>query len=107
MIGVYSTFSHCYDSGMSETLPTSACFVKNGAKGKWWLAVRDYNQIHLRWHSTQRELILKPDFEAIEKLTRQEFGEKRGAATTDIQQLKDLLDGPSQHIEGRKESHWW
>jgi len=63
----------------------------------------------LGWHSTPRELILKPDFEAIEKLTRQEFGEKRGAATTDIQQLKDLLDGPSQHIWVTFENGfmWW
>jgi len=82
---------------MTDVLPGSVRYVKNGAGGQWWKAARDNGQIHAGWRSVPAPLRLAADMVAIESLIRAEFGAKPGA-TQDYNALRTLLDRPSQHL---------
>jgi hypothetical protein len=82
---------------MSENLPNSVRYVKNGKGGRWWQSAKTNAQIHLGWKEIPHELLRNPDFPAIEKLNRRGFTDQ-GAATRDYNALRWLLDNPSQHV---------
>ncbi len=95
-------------ASLTEALPASVRYVKNGAGGQWWKAARDNGQIHAGWRNMPASLILAADLMEIEGLIRAEFGAKPGA-TQDSNALRTLLDRPSQHLwvtfrDGRL---WW
>jgi len=82
---------------MSDKLPTSVRYVKNGTGGKWWRAAKANGQVHLGWKTVPTELLLKPDFPKIERILRQVNGPRQGV-TQDFNALRDLLDEPSKHV---------
>jgi len=91
---------------MSENLPTSVRYVKNGSKGRWWNAARNRDQVHLGWMEIPPSLLRRPSYPEIERRIRKFWSKKRGltekgkkgGATQDFNQLCDLLKSPSQHI---------
>lgn len=91
---------------MSDTLPISVRYVKNGSKGRWWTAARERGQVHLGWMEIPPKLLLQPNYSEIERRIRKFWSKKRGltqfgkkgGATQDFNQLCDLLKSPSQHI---------
>jgi hypothetical protein len=82
---------------MSENLPNSVRYVKNGEGGRWWQSAKTNAQMHLGWKEIPHELLRNPDFSAIEQLNRRGFTDQ-GAATRDFNALRWLLDIPSQHV---------
>lgn len=82
---------------MAETLPNSVRYVKNGKGGKWWAAAKAHGQIHLGWGDVPDALLQPPDFPAIKTAIRKYWGTTPGA-TQDFNQLRCLLDHPSQHL---------
>jgi len=83
---------------MAESvLPKSVRYVKNGSGGKWWQAARTNNQIHAGWKTVSHDLLKAPDFPKMQEFIKAEYGLRQGA-TTDFNQLRDLLDAPSKHI---------
>jgi hypothetical protein len=82
---------------MSEALPASVRYVKNGVGGQWWKSAKANGQIHLGWRSIPDALLLAADISSIEKQIRAEFGKKAGA-TQDFNALRTLLVDPNQHI---------
>jgi hypothetical protein len=82
---------------MSDQLPPSVRYVKNGESGRWWRVAAANGQIHLGWKNIPCELLLKPDYSKIEHLLRKYFGARKGA-TQDFNQLRELLDKPSKHV---------
>lgn len=93
---------------MSDKLPITLRYVKNGDGGKWWHAARTNRQVHLGWSDLPHELLIKPDFDEIKRHRKARFGPKRGAMQ-DFNQLHDLLNTPSQHIWMTFEDGfmWW
>ena len=67
---------------MSDALPNSVRYVKNGAGGKWWTAARANGQIHGGWRIIPDGLLHAAELVQIEALIRQGFGAKRGATRT-------------------------
>jgi hypothetical protein len=78
---------------MSDKLPTSVRYVKNGIRGQWWDASYTNGQIHGGWKKIPGELLLKADFSAIEQAHKAQYG-----STQDYNALRDLLDNPSKHV---------
>lgn len=90
------TVSLC-SRGAPDDLPTSVRYVKNGEGSRWWKAAKEGAQIHAGWSSIPDELLAAGDLTgAYEVLTRQ-YGGRRGL-TQDFNQLRALLEQPSQHI---------
>ena len=87
---------------MTDHLPTSVCYVKNGRGGKWWPAAKANGQVHAGWRIIPPEQLQNPgDFKEIERIIRKDFDDRgagKGAATNDFQALKYLLEAPSQHV---------
>jgi hypothetical protein len=82
---------------MSDGLPNSVRYVKNGRGGQWWKAAKANGQIHLGWRIIPDILLRTANMAEIEPLIRAEFGAKPGA-TQDFNALCALLDHPSQHV---------
>ena len=93
---------------MTDTLPLTVRYVKNGGGGRWWQAAKTNQQVHLGWKAIPPELLSKPQFDEIKKRMKAHYGSKRGA-TQDFNQLHELLDTPSQHIWMTFEDRymWW
>jgi hypothetical protein len=93
---------------MTETMPSSVRYVKNGAGGQWWKAAKDNGQLHAGWRNIPKDLLLAADMGSIESLIRAEYGEKPGA-TQDFNALTTLLDRPSRHLWVTFEDGdmWW
>jgi hypothetical protein len=93
---------------MSDKLPTSVRYVKNGRSGQWWRAAKANGQVHLGWNTVPGELLVNPDFPEIERILRKVNGPRQGV-TQDFNALRDLLDGPSQHVWMTFEDGcmWW
>lgn len=93
---------------MTNSLPSSVRYIKNGPGGRWWAAAKSNGQLHAGWKNVPIELLLEHDFAAIESLVRAEFGSKPGA-TQDFKALCTLLDHPSQHtwITFEDGCLWW
>jgi hypothetical protein len=89
-------------------LPTSVRYVKNGRSGRWWKSAHVNGQIHAGWKSIPDELLRDKDLPAIEKLLKAQYGDKQGARQ-DYNQLRYLLDSPSQHvwITFEDDFMWW
>jgi len=91
---------------MSDILPISVRYVKNGSKGRWWTAAREREQVQLGWMEIPTALLRKPNYAEIERRIRRFWDKKqgitgsgkKGGATQDFNQLCDLLKSPSQHI---------
>jgi hypothetical protein len=94
---------------MSDSLPNSVRYVKNGQGGKWWKVAKSCGQIHLGWSSIPHDLLLAADYTTIESMIRAANSEKKGAATQDFNALRTLLDHPSQHLWVTFEDGcmWW
>lgn len=82
------------------TLPNSVRYIKNGAKGKWWPAAKERNQLHRGWNKVSGELLLVPDWNRIRPLC---------ANTQDCNALKTLIERASSHVWITFESGylWW
>lgn len=78
-------------------LPGSVRYIKNGAGGCWWPTAKRMGQVHGGWSNVPSDLIAACDLAQIEQILRKYYGAKQGA-TQDFNQLKALLDSPSQHI---------
>lgn len=93
---------------MKSTLPASVRYVKNGRKGQWWPAAKSNNQVHAGWKNIPKELLVKPNYDKIERLIKDEFGGKSGA-TQDFNALCDLLSNPHEHVWVTFEDGcmWW
>jgi len=93
---------------MHGKLPNTLRYVKNGAGGQWWQAAKTNQHIHLGWKGIAHELLIKRDFAAIKQALKSQYGSKQGA-TQDFNQLRDLLDAPSQHTWMTFEDRymWW
>jgi hypothetical protein len=93
---------------MADSLPNSVRYVKNGEGGLWWAAAKTHRQIHLGWRDVPPDLLKTADLPAIEKLIRSIHGAKPGA-TQDFNQLRTLLDHPSQHlwVTFQDDRMWW
>ena len=72
-------------------------YVKNGEGGQWWQAAKANGQIHGGWPNIPHELLLNPDFDLIKRKIDDSI-KNQGAAKRDFNQLRCLLDRPSQHI---------
>jgi hypothetical protein len=82
---------------MTQTIPDSVRYVKNGAGGQRWKSAKAKGQIHLGWRHIPDALLRTADMTSIESMIRAEFGSKPGA-TQDFKALRTLLDHPSQHV---------
>lgn len=82
---------------MTESIPNSVRYVKNGEGGKWWKTAKANNQVHLGWRNIPDALLRSADMAPIESMIRAEFGSKPGA-TQDFNALRTLLNCPSQHV---------
>ena len=82
---------------MSDKIPTSVRYVKNGRHGQWWRAAKANEQVHLGWKPVPKELLVSPDYPEIERILREVNGPRQGVKQ-DFNALRDLLDGPSKHI---------
>lgn len=93
---------------MTEPLPSSIRYVKNGAGGQWWKIAKAEGQIHAGWSQVPDGLLLERDFGAIKPYIDESWQGKQGA-TQDFNQLQTLLDRPSQHIWITFEDDclWW
>jgi hypothetical protein len=93
---------------MSDKVPTSVRYVKNGRSGQWWRAAKANGQVHLGWNTVPNELLVSPDFPEIERILRKVNGPRQGVKQ-DFNALRDLLDCPSQHVWMTFEDGcmWW
>jgi len=93
---------------MSDKVPTSVRYVKNGRRGQWWHAAKANGQVHLGWKTVPAEFLLSPNFPEIERILRDVNGPRQGV-TQDFNALRDLLDGPSKHVWMTFEDGcmWW
>jgi hypothetical protein len=82
---------------MTESIPNSVRYVKNGEGGKWWKTAKANNQVHLGWRNIPEALLRSADMAAIENMIRAAFGSNPGA-TQDFNALRTLLDHPSRHV---------
>jgi hypothetical protein len=87
-------------------LPNSVRYVKNGRSGSWWKTAQANKQIHAGWKRVPDELIVKKNLPAIEQLLK--VGERPGAKQ-DFNQLRYLLEAPSNHVWVTFEDGfmWW
>ena len=92
---------------MSE-LPSSVRYVKNGRGGRWWKSAQTNRQIHAGWKSIPDELLLEKDLTAIEQILKRQYGDRPGARQ-DFNQLRYLLEAPSQYVWVTFEDDfmWW
>jgi hypothetical protein len=95
-------------AGALDLPQDSVRYVKNGTGGQWWRAAEANHQIHLGWSRIPHELLLNSDLVAIERKIF-EYTKDKGAAKRDFQQLRCLLDVPSQHIwiTFEDDCMWW
>lgn len=93
---------------MCDKLPVSLRYVKNGGGGRWWQAAKTNLQMHIGWSGIPHELLMKPDFAEIERIIKVQYGPKPGAMQ-DFNQLRGLLNTPSQHVWMTFEDRymWW
>jgi hypothetical protein len=93
---------------MSDKLPVTLRYVKNGGGGRWWQAAKTNQQIHLGWKEIPHELLMKPNYAEIKRMRKELYGSKQGG-TQDFNQLHDLLNIPSQHVWMTFEDRymWW
>jgi len=93
---------------MSDRLPATVRYVKNGRHGQWWLAAKSNGQVHLGWKTVPNELLVNPDFPEIERILRKVNGPRQGVKQ-DFNALRDLLNTPSQHVWMTFEDRymWW
>jgi hypothetical protein len=93
---------------MSNPLPTSVRYVKNGEGGEWWDAAKDHGQVHFGWRTIPHSLLQSADMAAIESLIRKGYGDKAGA-TQDFNALRTILEQPSRHlwVTFEEGSMWW
>lgn len=93
---------------MMDELPQSVRYIKLGVGGCWWPVSKNRNQIHAGWGSIEDHAIETRDFARLDKLLRAQYGSKQGA-TQDFNQLRSLLDSPSNHIWFTFEAGylWW
>jgi len=84
-------------SPMTEALPSSVRYVKNGDGGQWWKAAKARGQIHAGWRDIPGTLLLTADMESIERMVRAGFEGKPGA-TQDFNALQTLMVRPSSHV---------
>ena len=93
---------------MKSTLPVSVRYLKNGRKGQWWPAAKLNKQLHVGWSNIPTVFLMKPDYDKIGQLFKDQYGVKNGA-TQDFNALRDLLDNPSKHIWMTFEDGcmWW
>lgn len=82
---------------MTEALPISLLYVKNGKGGAWWPAAKSKNQIHAGWHLLPSKLIRNFDRDTIEDEYHHYYTSAK-FKTQDYNALVRLLDRPSQHI---------
>jgi len=89
-------------------LPSSVRYVKNGRNGRWWSSAKANGQVHAGWKGIPDELLQKKDLAAIDQLLKAQYGKRRGAKQ-DFNQVRCLLDMPSQHIWVTFEDDfmWW
>jgi hypothetical protein len=103
---------------MTNDLPSSVRYIKNGVGGQWWSFAKAKGQLHAGWSIIPRSLLEQPNFSEIEKILR-EFWDKRdrplkkaardSLATRDFNALCWLLDHPSKHlwITIERGFMWW
>jgi hypothetical protein len=82
---------------MTEAIPSSVRYVKNGEGGRWWKTAKAKGQVHLGWGSIPDDLLRTADMAKIESMIRAAYGSKPGA-TQDFNALLTLLNHPSQHV---------
>jgi hypothetical protein len=100
------------NNSVTDDIPNSVRYVKNGRGGRWWQVAKEKGQIHGGWKEIPENLIENPG-NLCE--IRRKYGEfpgapkDPGAFKRDLNQLLTLLDRPSQHTwitfeDGRL---WW
>ncbi len=52
---------------MTEALPDSVRYVKNGRGGKWWPTAKANGQIHAGWENIGSDLLRAVDLDEIRK----------------------------------------
>ena len=89
-------------------LPASVRYVKNGAGGRWWSDAKSQSRLHAGWSQIPDEALLENDIAAIATILSEQYGTKPGA-TQDLNALRTLLEGPSQHLWVTFEDGfmWW
>jgi hypothetical protein len=77
---------------MTDALPNSVRYVKNGRGGRWWNAAKANGQIHAGWGDIPDELLLAADMAGVEAAVRPDY------PTQDLNALRALIERPSQHV---------
>lgn len=94
------------ENAMTDSLPESVLYVKNGPHGSWWNIAKQENQIRAGWLLLPSDLIRNFDPAVIKTLYDRYY--PRGTKQ-DFNALCRLLDRPSQHIWVTFEDRylWW
>lgn len=89
-------------------LPVSVRYVKNGAGGRWWPDAKSRSRLHAGWSQIPDEALREIDIAAMGAILREQYGARPGA-TQDLNALRTLLEGPSQHLWVTFEDGflWW
>lgn len=89
-------------------LPVSVRYVKNGAGGRWWPDAKSRSRLHAGWSQIPDEALREIDIAAMGAILRTQYGARPGA-TQDLNALRTLLEGPSQHLWVTFEDGflWW
>jgi hypothetical protein len=76
---------------MTEALPNSLLYVKNGKGGAWWPAAKSKNQIHAGWHLLPSKLIRPEDRHGARRSVQRERALCRKARSLSSCPFRDSL----------------
>jgi hypothetical protein len=90
------------NKSLSQTLPQSVRYIKNGRGGKWWPKAKAHNQLHAKWDEVPTGLLHQPNVEKIKASLPK-------STTQDVNALLTLIGHPSQHVWVTFEEGylWW
>lgn len=81
-------------------LPNSVRYVKLGKKGWWWPVAKTNGEIHGGWSEVDSDLLARNDYRGIRDHLEKEAAKKNKLRRVkrDFEELRMLLDKPSQHV---------
>lgn len=92
-------------------LPDSVRYVKLGTGGQWWPAAKTNGEIHAGWSNVPSALLARYDYQGIRGHIEKEATKenKLRRVKRDYEELRILLDKPSQHVwmTFEKGFLWW
>ena len=92
-------------------LPDSVRYIKLGPGGQWWPVAKANGEIHAGWSNVPHDLIARYDYRGIQDHIEKEAAKEKKLRRVkrDYEELRILLDKPSQHVwvTFEKGFLWW